>query len=121
MTTSGTVQTTGTTLGTVLETAAARDARERNVPHHTIDTTTSTDVPPVPRPFDQLNRAPPPSNQQDSHRNLYLGTEMPIRYPVFDLGKKLAELHKLYDSSMRYKAEMFDVFDTKLMIFNDTC
>jgi hypothetical protein len=41
--------------------------------------------------------------------------------PRFDLGKKLAELNKLYNTGIRYKAEIFDVFDTKFRIFQNTC
>jgi hypothetical protein len=43
------------------------------------------------------------------------------RPPVFDLSRKLADLAKLYDSSMKYKAELYDVFDSKFIIFRDCC
>ena len=97
--------------------AAAQDAKDRGVSHTSFggDMPAPTQPPrPTSAQLPQSRGFPPPVGPPAL-------TDIPVRPQVFDLSKKLADLAKLYDSSMKYKAEIYDVFDNKFVIFQDCC
>jgi hypothetical protein len=98
--------------------AAAQDAMDRGVPFLSSGTTLDhTPAIPTPRPR-QFNELPTPNPWHDTTSDV---VELPVRTPAFDLSKKLADLSKMYDSKMKWRADTFDVFDNKFKIFKDLC